>query len=345
MTSSAGREPAHDRASPLARGKGEAMSPRRIGLWAALLPFAPALLAAAEPMQAPAPHRHAAIDLDLPPIVSRLRLPVSQPRRAIYSPDGALYVADWAAGTVCRLAPDGHVETLARGLFEPAGLACDASGDLFVAAHAGGVPELGSVLRIRADGVTDVVAEQLTGPTALAATSDGRLFVASFRAGTITRLDPDGASAIVAAGLAGPSALALDREGRLYCACSTDGTVLRLGENGPPETLARGLASPSDLAFDAEHRLVAVCYASGELMYVTSDRTHRPYAVVPAGTISVAFAADGNFALVNWDDASAVRVVTTSAILCPHCGASIPLRLRQAPVLPTTPFGDDGPVI
>ena len=73
-------------------------------------------------------HRHIPIDIDAPPIISRLPMVPVRPRRLLLDADGTLILADWGSGTVATIEADGMVHTLAIELNQPAGLAHDEMG-------------------------------------------------------------------------------------------------------------------------------------------------------------------------------------------------------------------------
>src|SRR5262245_23492465 len=88
--------------------------------------------------------------------------------------DGNVFVADRAAGTVIRIAPDGKRSRVARSLRKPVGLAFDATGRLLVAEEHGG-----RVLRVDTDGVLRVVVSRLEHPRWLATDEGGTIYVSA----------------------------------------------------------------------------------------------------------------------------------------------------------------------
>lgn len=292
-------------------------------------------------------HPHEPIDLDARPIVSRYNATLLRPRRILLDPAGQLYVADWEAGAVLRIGTNGKTTLVADGLDEPAGLARDLSGNLYVAAHAGGMAGAGRVIRITPAGEQTVYAAGLTGPTALAFDPMGQLYVANFHENSIVRVDPNGNALTVAQGIPTPAALVFDGTGALYAVSSTDGTLLRINSMGEPTVVCRGLSTPSDLAIDPEGHLIVANYGGTELLYVSAKGEARTFAVVPKGTIGLEFDPAGNLLLVNWDLQCVMKVTTQLAVPCPHCGRDIPVRLRakEPPPDRRQPPSPNGPVI
>lgn len=271
---------------------------------------------------------HAPAHVDARPIISRLKVPLVRPRRMLLDPQGSLFVADWGAGTVLRVTPDGEVSIVADKLNEPAGLARDNGGNLYVSTHAQGMPEAGTVIRISETGEQTVFAEGLSGPTGLAFDAHDNLFVANFDGNTIVRIGPDGDSTLVTDSIPTPAALVFDEAGRLFAVSSTQGTLYRISLTGEIAVLARGLQVPSDLAIDPEGHLIVTNFGGTELSYVDEKGEVSTFALVPKGTISLAFNHEGNLVLANWDYHFLLKVISNLTIPCPHCGKRIPIRLR-----------------
>jgi DNA-binding beta-propeller fold protein YncE len=278
-------------------------------------------------------HEHAPVDVQARPMVSRFAVALMRPRRLLVEEDGRVIVADWGAGTVVEVDPDGQATVLATGLDEPAGLARDAFGTLYVSTHAEGIAGEGAVVRLAGGSMPLPFVEGLTGPTDIAFGPDGYLYVAAFHENTVLRVAPEGGLIMIAATVPSPAALAFDPAGLLHVASSTDGAVFRLLPMGEVELVTRDLHMPSDLAFDPEGHLIVANYGTRELSYVEPLGRTRTFAVVPEGTIALDFDADGNLLFVNWDGQYLMKVTTNLAIPCPHCGKPIPVRLRESPPL------------
>ncbi len=293
-------------------------------------------------------HRHLPVDLDARPIVRRYKVSLNRPRRVIQAPAGAILIADWADGTIVKVDADGDATLLATELNEPAGLALDRSGNVFVANHGGGMMQQGSIVKITTAGDVQLFAENLNGPTALAFDPQGDLFVSEFHGNRILRITPAGIAHVVVENIPTPAALAFDINGYLYTASSTEGTVYRISQMGNVELLARGLAVPSDLTFDPQQHLIATNFGGTELTYIDPMGGTKTFALVPKGTIGIQFDPAGNLIFVNWDYQTLMKVTTNLSIPCPHCRESIPLRLRprQKPKPKTGPEPESsGPII
>ena len=289
-----------------------------------------------------ADHPHDPIVIDSRPIVSRYDVTLLRPRRALLDPAGDLYVADWGAGVVMRITLDGRATLVADDLDEPAGLARDPSGNIYVSTHAGGMTNAGKIIRISPTGEQSIHASGLTGPTALAFDPMGDLYVANFHDNSVVRIDANGNTLVVAADIPTPAALVFDDAGMLYAVSSTEGTLFRIAPSmGEATVVCRGLPTPSDLATDPQGHLIVANYGGTELLFVNERGEPRTFATVPKGTIGLQFDPDGNLLLVNWDLQCVMKVTTQLSVPCPHCGRESPVQLRAKE---PPPNGDDGPL-
>src|SRR5262249_45135590 len=107
---------------------------------------------------------------------------------------GNLYYADGSRGAVVKVAPDGTSTTFATGLTQPAGLAFNNAGDLFVSQAPGTGAGTGSILEFSPTGARTVFATGLGSPADMTFNSAGDLFVAQSGGSdsTIYRFAPNG---------------------------------------------------------------------------------------------------------------------------------------------------------
>lgn len=275
-----------------------------------------------------APHRHEAVEIEADPIISRMAVPLVKPRRVLIDDLGNVFVADWGGGAVLKVSREGEVSIVADGLNEPAGMALDPAGYLFVAQHALGMEKEGSVVRIAPSGEQMIFADHLTGPTDLAFDRYGNLYVANFDGNSIVKFDPAGQMTVFAENVPAPAALAIGEFGSVFAASSTEGTVIKFTTDGAPIVLARGLNLPSDLAFDPEGHLIVTNYGGTELSYLDPAQSIRTFAAVPKGTVGLDFDPEGNLVLSNWDLQLLIRITLNVTVPCPHCEKKIPVRLK-----------------
>lgn len=282
------------------------------------------------------PHKHRAVEIEARPILSRYSVPLIRPRRLISRKDGTLFIADWGAGSVVRIPPKGKATILAQDLNEPAGLALDSQGNLYVSTFAQGMKTEGTIYRFAVDehgehdGMKSVFAVGFSGPTDLVFDEQDNLYVANFLDNTISRVSTSGSVSTFVANIAAPSALLFDAAGHLLVLSSTDGTLYHVSISQMAELtpIARGLSAPTDLVLHPRGYVVAVDFDRGRLVRVTDKGTLKLFAIVPKGTIAAEFDSLGNLVVANWDKTSLLKITTNLSLKCPHCGRRIPVKLR-----------------
>ncbi len=289
-------------------------------------------------------HEHTPIVVPARPIVARYRAPLLQPRRVLIAPNGDLYIADWGAGRVLRITPNEDVHIIAENLDQPAGLALDMEQRLYIAIHAGGVMESGSVVRANGDGGVSPFAKGLTGPTSLAFDSSGQLFVANMEGNNVSAISPNG-DVVQVSEISHPGAVFVSNMDELLAVSSTEGILYRLEFGQPPQPVVTGLKVPSDIAENAKGQLIVASSSGTELTFVdTMEEVGRPFALVPKGTVSLAFDASGNLIIANWDLRVVTKITTNLSVPCPHCAKPIPLLLKPKPRT-TTESAGNGPLL
>lgn len=120
---------------------------------------------------------------ELVPIFSGLSSPVGM----AYDADGNLFVAEWSAGRVTRVTPDGSRSTFAEGLAGPSGLTVGPDGDIYVASYSSDV-----VWRFGPDGTRATFVTGLATPAGIGFNRQGRLMIANRRTNEILVVGPDG---------------------------------------------------------------------------------------------------------------------------------------------------------
>ncbi|MCA1643965.1 MAG: SMP-30/gluconolactonase/LRE family protein [Chloroflexi bacterium] len=201
---------------------------------------------------------------------------------------GNLYVADFGAGNISRLAPDGQAEIFAHTGGSPTGLTFHPDGTLYVADSG-----LGAILRVEPDGTWSRVADGFAGPNDLTFDRAGRLYFTDPHGssehspvGRVLRIDLDGSVQTLLEGMAYPNGLAFDDAGTaLYVAHMRAGRVDRFsvdadGRPGRGEVFAE--VSPQNqkggcdgMAFDVEGRLYVALFRFSLVRVLAPDGTRE----------------------------------------------------------------------
>ncbi|ABR75420.1 serine/threonine protein kinase [Actinobacillus succinogenes] len=158
---------------------------------------------------------------------------------AIVSNEHAVYVSDWSADHIVRIAADGSRRILPVKIAAPAGLALAKDGTLYAASYSGDY-----ILRIEADGRSERIAEGLATPTGIAFARSGELLIANQAAGEIVALNIEtGKRRIAASGLSLPVGVTEAADGSLV-ASQYGGRVTRITTDGQPHEIGRSFTRP-----------------------------------------------------------------------------------------------------
>ncbi len=170
--------------------------------------------------------------------------------------------------------PDGTpiVSAFASAFDDPAGLAFDAAGNLYVASI-----DNNTVSEVSPAGVVINTLSGFDGPVGMAFDAAGNLYVANLNNNTVSEVSPEGVVSTFASGLSDPTGLAVDAAGNLYVGNEGNGTVSEVSPAGvvSPTPFASGLSFPVALAFDAVGNL-----------YVANLLNNTVSKVSPAGAVS-----------------------------------------------------------
>ena len=223
---------------------------------------------------------------------------VNNPDALAFASSGDLYIANdgckfpsckpIASSTVTVYAPGTItvLRTIAKGVDNPAALAFDGSGDLYVANV--GCPTASSCKHIEpstvtvyAPGSTKVlrtIAEGIDQPDAEAFDASGNLYVANYETNSVTVYAPNSTKVLrtIENGVQGPDALAFDGSGDLYVAnypCQfascrnvpSSVTVYAPGSSKVLRTISQGVTSAFALAFDRSGNLYVANNANGNV--------------------------------------------------------------------------------
>lgn len=213
-----------------------------------------------------------------------------------FDAQGGLLVAEWGAGRVTRLAPDGSRSTLTTAVPSPSGLAVDAAGVVHVAAYSQGV-----VYRLTSDGRAEPLVRGLTTPAGLRFAADGGLLVADRGTHLLLRADAEGRARELARGLRTPVGAA-ELPGGLVVS-EFNGAVLLLAPGRDARELTARLGHPAVGVVPLGPDAVAVAdYGGTEVWRVGLDGTATVLAGGLASPVGLCQGPDGRLYVGTWGD-------------------------------------------
>ena len=246
--------------------------------------------------------------------------------QVVYNAGGS-FAASSASGTTLTVTPAQVVTTtsasgtfslivktstfVSSGLNYPAGLAFDASGNLYVSNYTSY-----TISKVTPAGVVSTfVSSGIDGPVPLAFDASGDLYVGLEYGSTVSKVTPGGVvSTFVSSGLDNVSGLIFDTSGNLYVANLGANTVSKVTPGGEVSTFASGFNQPTSLAFDASGDLYVLNGGSNTVSKVTPGGEVSTFASGFNRPTSLAIDAAGNLYVANFD-ASTVSKVTTSGLV------------------------------
>jgi sugar lactone lactonase YvrE len=176
------------------------------------------------------------------------------------------------SGNIYKFTPNGTQSTFASGLNNPAGLAFNNAGDLFVSSYSGN-----SIFEFTPSGSQSTFASGLNHPASLAFNAAGILFESDSGSGNIYEFTPSGVKSTFASGLSVPWGLAFDSSGNLFEADNSSGKINKFTPGGSKSIFASGLHAPLGLAFNSSGNLFEADLGSGNIYVFTSGGSQSTY--------------------------------------------------------------------
>ena len=158
---------------------------------------------------------------------------------------GNLYISDPGKHRIRKFWVNGAVTTVADPV-DAAGIAVDAAGDLYIADRGNH-----RILKLSADGLLSTLSESFYNPTGVAVDRQGNLYIADNH--SVLKMAPSGTRSTVADNLEA-TGIAVDREGYLYILDSANRRAFKVAPSGTLSTVAVA-GSHSVLAVDAAGNL------------------------------------------------------------------------------------------
>ncbi|GAB7078392.1 NHL repeat-containing protein [Megalodesulfovibrio paquesii] len=216
---------------------------------------------------------------------------------------GALFIAEWTADRVIRIAPDGSRATVQAHLDAPAGLVLVAPdsphepASLLVASS-----NSGRVLRL-ADGHQHSILEGLRYPVGLARHAAGGVLLAVRDTGELLHLH-DGDVEVLARGLARPAGAVMLPDGCIVIS-EYDGRVSCRLPDGQLRPLTTALRRPAAGIVALDARSVAVAdYQGGAVYRVTLDGEVSTLAEGLVNPVGLTMGPDGRLYVATWGGSS-----------------------------------------
>ncbi len=237
-----------------------------------------------------------------------------------------VYVADTGAGTVLEVLPNHKVVTVLRGLDEPAGLAEDPWGNLYVS-------EMGSGVVLEAPnhgfGPATIIDRNLGHPRGLSVDALGNLFIADTTSGQVEVVAHLREHHLVTHGIPGPTAVAYAPSGAVYVVDEHQGW-LQEWDQGRLTTVATGLAQPVGVA-PGPNGSVWVDLHDGELLLVSPDGTSRVVRQDLAGPAQLWASSGGSVLVAETYGGQVLRVAPDGSSLPVITGLDRPVAVAQDP--------------
>ncbi|QHS54510.1 hypothetical protein GWR56_02725 [Mucilaginibacter sp. 14171R-50] len=260
---------------------------------------------------------------------------------------GNVYVSDSYNCSIRKITPDGEVTTIAgtgalgntdgpgniAQFYAPAGLAVDATGNIFVADMGNNI-----IRKITPSGIVSTFAgsgsagynngtgtiASFSQPADIVIDGSGNLFVADMGNNLIRQITPAGVVTTVAgsrfAGIASgqgtaaslnkPSGIARDAAGNLYVTEPLNKTIRKISKDymvtiftGGPDSLSFAIGRPQAIKIDGSDNLY-IADANGRILKIAADKTFS----VLAGTTGTTGSADGAGGTASFNDPRGIAV-------------------------------------
>jgi len=210
-----------------------------------------------------------------------------------------LYVTSYNENEVFRVS-NGSNSTFGSGMTNPAGLAVDSAGNLFVSNYAGSSE---GIWKVTPGGIASLFVNA-SRPYGLAFDSLGNLF-STHQGGAIRKHTPSGGSTLFAhngAGITG--GIAIDSADQIYVANYSAGSIQKISSNGTVSDFVTGVGLPVDIAVNASGVLFVSVTSNGTVLRIT-----------PAGIVTTEVAGLGQPQGLEFDSDGNLYISDSSGII------------------------------
>jgi sugar lactone lactonase YvrE len=229
---------------------------------------------------------------------------LSSPVGMAFDAAGNLYVAEWGAGRVSRIAPDGARSIFADGLSGPSGLAIGQDGTIYVASYS-----RDEIYRFTPDGARSVHVTGLATPAGIGFDRAGRLLIANRRTNQILAVAGDGRLEPVIDGLRTPVGAVQTPDGG-YVVSNIGGGVTIVRPDGRRVEAGAAFATPGPgMAITRDGRVFVVDYGGTTVREILADGQSRAVADGLASPVGLVLALDGvSLLTAAWGDGTIYRI-------------------------------------
>jgi sugar lactone lactonase YvrE len=234
---------------------------------------------------------------------TRLWTGFSSPVGMAFDRGGHLFIAEWGAGSISRIAPDGARTTFADSLSGPSGLAIDADGLIYVASYS-----RNEVYRFTPTGKRETVITGLATPAGLGFDRTGRLLVANRRTNEILAFDEAGTRDVAVSGLRTPVGAVHRPEGG-FIVSNIGGGITILRRDGQRIETGEALRTPGPgIAQTPSGRVFVVDYGGTAIHEVFDDGRTALFADGLSSPVGLTVSAAGDLYSADWGNGAVYRV-------------------------------------
>lgn len=228
----------------------------------------------------------------------------SSPVGMAFDATGNLYVAEWGAGRVSRIDPQGRRSTFAEGLSGPSGLTIGSDGTIYVASYS-----RDEVYRFTPAGVRSVHVTGLATPAGIGFDRAGRLLIANRRTNQILAVTPAGRLEPVIEGLQTPVGAVQTPDGG-YVVSNIGGGVTIIRPDGTRIEAGKDFRTPGPgVAISKEGRVFVVDYGGTTVREILSNGESRSVADGLKSPVGLTITPDGASLLTAaWGDGTIYRI-------------------------------------
>ncbi len=195
---------------------------------------------------------------------------------------GNLFLGSQGLGGLVEYTSGGH-STIANGFNVPWGIAVDVNDNAYVAQYSGS-----SIIKVALDGTKTTFATGVGQTVGITLDGLGNLYSAEQTNNRILKYAANGTSTVFVSGITNAQYLAFDSSGNLFA--STGSSIYKITPGGSASVFASGLSRAEGIAFDNSGNLFASDFNAGNIYEYTSSGTRTTFATGLSGPWGLASA-------------------------------------------------------